>query len=105
MRQPDDYFKEMLKRREAELFHLLQKSQVPDTEFGQSPIETIFKESSKSHKYEEKLARVNEAFSAMEEGTYGVCLVCGEMIERQLLKKYPETNRCQEHLSVQFLYE
>jgi len=46
---------------------------------------------------ERELAQINEAFHAMEDGTYGICKVCGERIPYERLAIVPMTDRCTEH--------
>ncbi|CAA0094544.1 RNA polymerase-binding transcription factor DksA [BD1-7 clade bacterium] len=37
---------------------------------------------------------IHSALNRVKEGTYGVCLDCGEDIEEPRLKAYPEAERC-----------
>lgn len=103
LRQPyDDYLQRLIKR-EAELFHLLYKDR--KVEFGHDDLSFGLSSQNKANIYEDQLAQVNEALTALEEGTYGVCIICGGMIEQEILQKVPEANRCLEHQFVRFLYE
>jgi len=43
------------------------------------------------------LEQVTSALTRMEEGTYGLCTVCGEMISAERLMVSPETDRCANH--------
>ncbi|SDJ04155.1 TraR/DksA C4-type zinc finger protein [Alteribacillus bidgolensis] len=45
----------------------------------------------------QQLEDVEEALKAMEEGTYGRCEVCGEVIPIERLEIVPETRRCVKH--------
>jgi RNA polymerase-binding transcription factor DksA len=46
---------------------------------------------------EEELKRVEEARHALEQGTYGKCVVCGDDIPPERLEAVPETIRCLKH--------
>lgn len=46
---------------------------------------------------EKELENINEALHALDEGTYGICSVCGEDIPFERLAAVPETDRCVEH--------
>lgn len=41
-----------------------------------------------------ELARVDDALTRLERGTYGVCVTCGVRIELDRLEAVPETDRC-----------
>lgn len=45
-----------------------------------------------------RLADVNKALEAMEEGTYGACEVCGKEIEGDRLEANPAARTCQDHM-------
>lgn len=38
--------------------------------------------------------RIRQALSMIEEGTYGICLDCGELISEKRLKLFPNATRC-----------
>ncbi len=40
------------------------------------------------------LQRVNEALTRIEEGTYGICEICGEKIPEERLEALPYANLC-----------
>ena len=46
---------------------------------------------------EKQLALVNGALGRIDEGTYGVCSVCGKPIEPERLEAITATDRCIEH--------
>ena len=46
---------------------------------------------------EKELEAINEALHAIEEGSYGICIVCGEDIPYERLLAVPTTDRCIEH--------
>jgi len=46
---------------------------------------------------EKELQDINGALHAMEEGTYGICSVCGKDIPFERLEAVPTTDRCIEH--------
>ena len=47
-----------------------------------------------SEKEHQKLEEINEALQRMEEGTYGICVVCGRSIEEKRLLAIPEAKKC-----------
>ncbi|MNO25555.1 General stress protein 16O [compost metagenome] len=46
---------------------------------------------------EHELDEIEAALSAMEEGTYGICAVCGQAISVERLSAVPATRFCKEH--------
>lgn len=50
---------------------------------------------------EKELEDINKAFHAMEEGTYGICAVCGADIPYERLEAVPTADRCMEHAGEQ----
>lgn len=46
---------------------------------------------------EKELEDINKALHAIEEGTYGICVVCGEDISYERLQALPTADRCTEH--------
>lgn len=52
---------------------------------------------------EKELQDVAEALEAIEEGTYGICVVCHEEIPFERLEALPTTKRCIEHAQEQSL--
>jgi DnaK suppressor protein len=46
---------------------------------------------------ESKLARVKRALARIDEGTYGVCEVCGADIDPRRLRAAPQSTTCVEH--------
>lgn len=46
---------------------------------------------------EKELAAINEAFHAMDEGTYGICSTCGVDIPFERLQAVPTTEQCKVH--------
>lgn len=51
------------------------------------------------HKLEIDLKKINEALEKMETGAYGLCEDCGERIDPDRLKIYPEAKLCKECVS------
>ncbi|MDY0406930.1 TraR/DksA C4-type zinc finger protein [Virgibacillus sp. 179-BFC.A HS] len=49
---------------------------------------------------EKELEKINEALSAIDEGTYGICSKCGRDIAFERLEAIPTTDRCREHAEV-----
>ncbi len=47
-----------------------------------------------TEKEQEKLQEINEALKRIEEGTYGICVVCGKPIEEKRLLAIPEAKKC-----------
>ncbi len=45
----------------------------------------------------ERLATVDSALAKMEEGTYGICEVCGQPIPEARMEARPMSTRCVEH--------
>jgi DnaK suppressor protein len=43
---------------------------------------------------EDELSRVDAALKRMERGTYGICIECGQPIERERLEAIPWAERC-----------
>ena len=48
---------------------------------------------------DEEATRIREALQAIENGTYGKCIECGNDIPRERLEVRPEAVRCVEHQS------
>lgn len=48
---------------------------------------------------EKELEHINRALHAIEEGSYGICVECGEDIPYERLEAVPTTDRCIEHAS------
>ncbi|MFA1822857.1 TraR/DksA C4-type zinc finger protein [Virgibacillus oceani] len=46
---------------------------------------------------ETELEEINKALHAIEEGTYGICKICGADIPFERLQAVPEADRCMEH--------
>ncbi|MBP2079375.1 TraR/DksA C4-type zinc finger protein [Oceanobacillus polygoni] len=46
---------------------------------------------------EKELEEINEALHAIEEGTYGICKICGADIPNERLVAVPTTDTCVEH--------
>lgn len=46
-----------------------------------------------------RLKNINAALLRIEEGTYGVCRVCGKEIESDRLEANPAAETCKEHLN------
>ncbi|WP_066196252.1 MULTISPECIES: TraR/DksA C4-type zinc finger protein [Gracilibacillus] len=55
------------------------------------------KDSALQRHIEQELSDINEALHAMEEGTYGICKVCGEPIASERLEALPTADCCVEH--------
>lgn len=55
------------------------------------------KDSALQRHIEAELEEINQALHAMEEGTYGICKVCGEMIDTERLEAVPTADCCVEH--------
>jgi len=52
---------------------------------------------------ERELHDIERALQAMEDGTYGICKVCGKPIPFERLEAIPTTTYCKEHSSDQFI--
>lgn len=50
---------------------------------------------------EKELEDINKALHAIEEGTYGICVVCGDDISYERLQALPTADRCMEHATDQ----
>lgn len=46
---------------------------------------------------ESELEKINKALYAIEEGTYGICTICGTAIEYERLLAMPAADKCIEH--------
>ena len=46
---------------------------------------------------DEERTRINEALTALENGTYGTCIECGREIQPQRLEVRPDAVRCIDH--------
>ncbi|MFD1386281.1 TraR/DksA C4-type zinc finger protein [Oceanobacillus oncorhynchi subsp. oncorhynchi] len=55
------------------------------------------KDSALQRHAESELEEINNSIHAMEEGTYGICKVCGENIEPERLEALPTADCCAEH--------
>lgn len=55
------------------------------------------KDISLKNRSENELDEINKALYAIEEGTYGVCTICGTAIEYERLLALPEADKCQRH--------
>lgn len=53
----------------------------------------------KKSNIEDMQDQVDKALTKMEEGNYGVCEVCGEVIDKARLEAYPEATTCLKHSS------
>lgn len=49
---------------------------------------------------EKELEEINEALTAIEQKTYGICSKCGQDIAFERLEAVPTTDRCREHAEV-----
>lgn len=49
------------------------------------------------YQLEERLKKVNAALKRIEDGSYGVCSVCGEKIDEKRLEANPLAKNCIEH--------
>jgi YteA family regulatory protein len=45
----------------------------------------------------ETLKEIDQALARMEEGTYGICTVCGKPIPEERLEALPQSQTCKEH--------
>lgn len=55
------------------------------------------KDSALQRHAESELEEINNSIHAMEEGTYGICKVCGENIEPERLEALPTADCCARH--------
>ncbi|MFB4162937.1 TraR/DksA C4-type zinc finger protein [Alteribacillus sp. JSM 102045] len=62
------------------------------TELFEREKDAAFNNNSREH-----LNHIETALTAIEEGTYGICEICGEPISFKRLEAVPETRRCIEH--------
>ncbi len=44
--------------------------------------------------FERRLEKIDTALQASEKGQYGICLTCGQPIDEERLKIFPETRHC-----------
>ena len=49
------------------------------------------------YQLEERLKKVNAALKRIEDGSYGVCTVCGEKIDEKRLEANPLAKNCIKH--------
>ena len=49
---------------------------------------------------EKEYRAVEDALKRLEQGTYGICVICGKEIEKERLEAYPAANTCEEHRNV-----
>ncbi len=49
------------------------------------------------HELEAELAGVERALERLDDGTYGQCEACGELIDEAVLESTPTVARCAEH--------
>lgn len=49
------------------------------------------------HLDRETLKEIDQALTRMEEGTYGICTVCGKPIPEERLEALPQSQTCKEH--------
>ncbi|MFP4539631.1 MAG: TraR/DksA family transcriptional regulator [Candidatus Paceibacterota bacterium] len=53
------------------------------------------------HNLEVRYSNVKNALARIEEGTYGVCSVCGEEIEEERLEANPAADTCLAHKNIE----
>lgn len=58
------------------------------------------KDLSFKNSFEKELDQINKALYAIEEGTYGICTICGAGIEHERLLALPEADKCKEHADI-----
>ncbi|HLS20551.1 MAG TPA: TraR/DksA C4-type zinc finger protein [Bacillota bacterium] len=58
------------------------------------------KDLSLKNRIENELEQINKALYAIEEGTYGICTICGEGIEYERLLALPAADKCKEHADI-----
>ncbi len=101
--------KQLLERKaeiERELQQLTQEKfsddqvQDPGDQALSSTMESL--NSSLQHTKLEEYRRVEMALQMIEDGTYGICVDCGQAISEKRLKSFPNATRC---LSCQEIYE
>lgn len=102
-------FKEHLIQRQEELFRLIESegeySRVDQelSNYDNHPGDagTIMfdreRDMALSQHSEVELKEINEALSSIEEGTYGICRVCGGDIPLERLEAVPTADKCLEH--------
>lgn len=108
------HLKQTLENRERELIHQLKDNFGMNYEFSQEvsgelsnydnhPADSgteLFERSKDlalNEHAEKELEEINEALHAIEEGTYGICAVCGEDIPYERLAAVPTADCCVEH--------
>jgi len=57
------------------------------------------------HLDRETLKEIDQAFQRMEEGTYGICTVCGKPIPEERLEALPQAQTCKEHAPAPIINE
>lgn len=58
------------------------------------------KDLSLKNRIENELEQINKALYAIEEGTYGICSICGTAIDYERLLALPAADKCQEHAEI-----
>ena len=114
MKKNIDQLKKRLLSRQEELIEKLNQAAEAKYEFSQEslgelsnydnhPADTgteLFdreKDKTLQRHMESELEAINESVHAMEEGTYGICKVCGENIDPERLEALPTADCCVEH--------
>jgi len=67
----------------------------PDTDaseqFGHARVSAI------KEQFDRRIIQIRKALARIKIGKYGICEVCGEMIDTDRLMAYPEATRCVKH--------
>ncbi len=81
-------------RRLANLGESLRTEIDPDIDEGDADLVEHEKTVALVHSLERKLASIERALWKAQEGTYGICEVCGDPIDPARLEAVPETTLC-----------
>src|SRR5690625_5188712 len=113
-KQQKEHCKSLLQQRQTELIHLVQSHFDLKNEFAKESLGELSnydnhpgdlgtelfergKDIALNEHAEKELEEINEAIHAIEEGTYGICIKCGESIPFERLLAVPTTKNCVNH--------
>lgn len=97
-------YKKLLEQERAQLLLDLKGIDAIDTEFeaGQSDIATRDEKFEEDTSLKEELSLeldiVNKALKRIQDGTFGKCITCGELIEEDRLQANPSAPTCTLHM-------
>lgn len=76
-------------------------NQDPDKNVVADAVEDFESRSAVEVVLENRLRLANDALERIEDGTYGVCKVCGKDIEEERLEANPAANTCKAHVDIE----